>query len=399
MERKSLRNIQIRTVSILVAIVISAQVLGGCAPISEAFHSIFPETPTAADTYLSIAEADEEIVEAMKEGKTEITLNIANVTEQDIKNIAINMSPFWGTPTEYSIDRTFEDVEGIVEGKAVDVLTVTSHLELSNNYYVVQNIRNKAEIPEGNGEAVRIAEALPAIITEIFGENGEVGPTPYEQALATHDWLVSQLEYDDTIDEFSTQNGSFGALVGKRTMCVGYAEAFELILRCNTDIETQMVIGDSMNRDSNGNYSGNWVGHAWNVVKMDGGWYQVDATFDDPVGNTEGTVEHGYFGQSDEVMKADHQWEADFAPVCDAGNFFYFRKSGLMTSDQAEFETVVRNILKNGDPTQIEVATSGVTIDERDLRFIFSANENVQQILWDDYAYGDITVVNIEPQY
>jgi transglutaminase-like putative cysteine protease len=182
-------------------------------------------------------------------------------------------------------------------------------------------------------------------------------------------------------------------------MCVGYAEALELILRCATDVEVQILVGDSMNRTDSGEHSGDWVGHAWNVVNMDGFWYHVDPTFDDPIGNAEGISEHCYFGQSDTVMQEDHRWTEGFAPTCDAGNFFYYRKSGLMASDKTEFETVVRNIVKNGDPTLIEVATSGLTINEKSLRFIFSANENIGQILWKQYAYADITVLSIEPQY
>ena len=47
--------------------------------------------------------------------------------------------------------------------------------------------------------------------------------------------------------------------------------------------------------------------HAWNVVQIDGEWYHVDTTWDDPTPNREGYVRYNYFLKSDAYMSRDHQ--------------------------------------------------------------------------------------------
>ena len=55
-------------------------------------------------------------------------------------------------------------------------------------------------------------------------------------------------------------------------------------------IESHMITSDTMN-------------HAWNVVKLDGHYYHVDTTWDDPVYDTAGKVEHEYLLLSDTKLK------------------------------------------------------------------------------------------------
>ncbi|WP_307998083.1 hypothetical protein, partial [uncultured Bifidobacterium sp.] len=48
-------------------------------------------------------------------------------------------------------------------------------------------------------------------------------------------------------------------------------------------------------------------GHTWNAVKLDGEWYQVDATWDDSDNNWYGFDQrHLYFGLTDELMAIAH---------------------------------------------------------------------------------------------
>ena len=55
---------------------------------------------------------------------------------------------------------------------------------------------------------------------------------------------------------------------------------------------------------------GNGGGHAWNKVKVDGSWYNIDLTWDDPV-SSRPILSYDYFLVSDAVMKKDHSW-ADY---------------------------------------------------------------------------------------
>ena len=61
--------------------------------------------------------------------------------------------------------------------------------------------------------------------------------------------------------------------------------------------------------------------HIWNLVELDGEWYHVDCTWNDPVGGEE---QHVYFGLSDELIAKDHQWDnADSLPAANGTRYRY----------------------------------------------------------------------------
>ena len=58
-------------------------------------------------------------------------------------------------------------------------------------------------------------------------------------------------------------------------MCAGYAKAYQLILN-RMGIECGYITGNAVNDMVSGP-------HAWNYVRLDGNYYQVDVTWDDPL--------------------------------------------------------------------------------------------------------------------
>ncbi|MER1987589.1 MAG: hypothetical protein ABS948_17065 [Solibacillus sp.] len=55
--------------------------------------------------------------------------------------------------------------------------------------------------------------------------------------------------------------------------------------------------------------------HAWNLVNVDGEWFHVDATWNDPVGNEDGQVNHKYFRLTDSQMAKTHTWAKEAYPT------------------------------------------------------------------------------------
>jgi hypothetical protein len=368
--------------------------LSGCASWVNELSSFFEKKPTAESTLLTMQDLNAAVVTAMKDGETDITLDIAATTEE-IRTFTRNLSPFWGTPTEFHTLSQFDDIRLSDDPSAepLDVLRVELSLSPSVNYYVYRKYQDAAfEIPVSETKAQAVSKIFPAVIDEIFGEK-QTDSSDYERVLAVHDWLVANLTYDNSIQEISDENGTYGALVDRRTMCQGYAEALQLILLCATDIEVDMEIGEGNNGD------GIWVGHAWNLVLMDGSWYQVDATFDDPVNNTEGQVNHYYFGQNDQIMQADHKWEADYWPPAESSDFLYYRTSGLYVKTMKKLQTVLTAQVKDRNPDSIEVAATGFSVKDSDLQFLFSANRNIKRIYRSIEKMGDTAIIRITPEY
>jgi hypothetical protein len=406
-------------VAVGIAVLLVAVGLSACGMVVDIAKSFLEELPTAENTHLTIQEVNIDIIAAMARGETEITFNIADASESELKHLADNMPTFWGTPDEYVINNEFDGITNILADREANVKNVTATLALSNNYYVYQNIVNGAPIPEGMHSANMIAEALPGIAAEIFASAGE---SDYDKTLAVHNWLVANLDYDEFVDDLGEENGSFGALVNRRTMCQGYAEALALILKCYTSVEVEEVVGDARDISAisggdpaevppdgddeggatdtsvDGSTDREWVGHAWDVVNMDGNWYQVDATFDDPTGNPAGMLQHYYFGQNDTVMLADHRWDSAFYPVCESEDFYYFRRGGLFADDFEAFKTIVSGLVAE-NPAVLQVAGIDVTLDSDSIQFIFSANDSIVEIAWSEQVYENIHLQTIEPSY
>ena len=133
------------------------------------------------------------------------------------------------------------------------------------------------------------------------------GMTPAEQELAVHDWIIDHAVYDES-HTFPNRSHPYGLLVEGQAICMGYANTFQLFMDL-LDIPCVTVIGAS---------GGSREDHAWNLVQLDGDWYAVDTTWDDPLGSYVGIPaanekeHHRYFNvTSDFLRQTDHQWDYD----------------------------------------------------------------------------------------
>lgn len=94
-----------------------------------------------------------------------------------------------------------------------------------------------------------------------------------EKALYCHDYIIKSNAYDyknftnNTVS--STSHSAYGALVLNTSVCDGYSLAFSYLMK-QCGINARLVTSDSM-------------AHAWNAVEIDGNWYFLDLTHDDPV--------------------------------------------------------------------------------------------------------------------
>ncbi len=113
----------------------------------------------------------------------------------------------------------------------------------------------------------------------------------YDKALWLHDWLTHNADYDESL----TVHEAKGVLIDGSGVCESYALAY-LMLMDEINIPVLYTTG----------YAGGDL-HAWNLIQLDGEWYHVDVTWDDPMGG--GNEGYGYFGLSDDLMKRDHDWE------------------------------------------------------------------------------------------
>lgn len=107
--------------------------------------------------------------------------------------------------------------------------------------------------------------------------------------------------------ENPNNDNPYGFLVDGVGICLGYTRTFQLFMDL-LGIECITVEGTAYNYTAD---------HAWNQVRLDGDWYCVDVTWDDPT--TSGTVSernaHRFFNVTSEHMRdTNHQWDEVSVP-------------------------------------------------------------------------------------
>ncbi len=133
------------------------------------------------------------------------------------------------------------------------------------------------------------------------------GQSDFEKALALHDWITENSEYDRTVTYFAPEN----LFLYHTGVCNAYMKAYTLLLTA-VGIESKEVTGTA-----NGGL------HGWNLVKLDGEWYHVDCTWDDPL--TDGWERHDYFCVPDDIMREDHIWNAADYPAATGTKYYQGR--------------------------------------------------------------------------
>lgn len=168
-----------------------------------------------------------------------------------------------------------------------------------------------------SGNYSGLSEYDLAILGEVEHVLTEVAPdslSDYERELAIHDYIVDAASYDsETLGIFHAfspdpnNTDPYGALISGRAVCLGYSSTFQLFMDL-IGVECITVHGEgNMSHDE----------HAWNQVKLDGEWYCVDVTWDDPtgLGSVSDRLEHKYFNVTSEYMRQTyHYWDPSGVP-------------------------------------------------------------------------------------
>ncbi|MDE5670473.1 MAG: hypothetical protein K2I14_03285, partial [Eubacterium sp.] len=196
-----------------------------------------------AETFDNIAYEYEDAIRIIKEGfdnqSDSIRIYSCSITNDELSkviNYIIN-SGYYYVDNGYSYKS---------DGKNV--------ISFNPNY-----LMNSDEVKKHNQEIDSVVEA---VVNKSLSFNNNI-----EKLIYIHNYLVEHTEYSD--EENQTINNLYGALVLKKTMCVGYAQAFCRIAE-KAGIKTYIVSSEKLN-------------HAWNMVNLNGEYYFVDCTWDDPV--------------------------------------------------------------------------------------------------------------------
>ena len=156
--------------------------------------------------------------------------------------------------------------------------------------------------------------------------------------LFIHDFICQNVHYDKLKKEYSHE--IIGALGNGVAVCEGIAKAVKVL--CDALGVWCVVALAENNPDKGIKYR-----HAWNIIRINGKCYHLDATFDNTLSKN-GVLRHDYVNLSDEQIFRDHEPVVWKVPVCADNDHFYYKEKKVSWTTLDEVRNRSRQAAKKG---------------------------------------------------
>ena len=241
-----------------------------------------------------IYDSIEKNIENLKTGKYTINLpsDLSSLISDENDFSALNkcFQSAWDAIIMDRVELFYIDISKV----ELNIKTVTSGN--STKYYLTMGAKENSNYLEDGFEnaSTKLNNIRNGIIAQLTGDT-------YNKILQVHDCIVDNIEYGTEISGHNSYN-IYGALVNKSAVCEGYAESFKYIMDA-LNIPCILVVGEATNSN------GTTESHEWNYVQIDGKWYAVDTTWDDPIlanGYLTNNIKYKYFLVGSNVIDTNH---------------------------------------------------------------------------------------------
>lgn len=163
----------------------------------------------------------------------------------------------------------------------------------------------------------------------------------YEKSKFVYETLIDNVEYDTASDD--NQN-IISVFINRSTVCQGYADAVSYLLT-ELGIQSTVVTGTA-----------GGGAHAWNLIRLDGAYYYMDATwgnsrYQDPGEDVLKHINYAYLNVTSEEMSTTHTVEMDIPmPECAAteDNYFYHEGKYFDTWDPSAVGEIYGQAKRDG---------------------------------------------------
>jgi uncharacterized protein YjdB len=230
-------------------------------------------------------------------------------------------------------------------------------------------------------------------VLEVLNEIIVPGMNAYQKEKAIHDWIVSNVSYDVSL----VQHSAYAALASPyKSVCQGYSLlAYKMLSMAG--IESRIIEGKAGGQN-----------HSWILVNLDGAYYHLDPTWDDPVPDVKGRIRYDYYNLTDEEIKINHSWTNSYPQAntpfietlkskieSDAANSgiyqtiindlgLQFINDDLTVSNSLELNSKIQQAIIN-QKTSIKLRYTGISI-ATDTKEAFKGVSNVTSY---SYSYSD----------
>lgn len=226
----------------------------------------------------------------------DVILKALSETQQSVA-LRIEKSIF---SSELLYEVIFDEIGGnyIVESLGVNSYSYSYYEDVTTNKYVVEITFNYFALDHYDHgftlEQIRqMKQELKTEAEKVVQRLGLDSLSEYEKVKAINQYLCDNITYSSGDSPYlPIQHTPYGALVNGDCVCEGYAKAAQLLLKM-CGMETYYVVGDTPEG-----------GHGWNLVKVDGEYYQLDITWNDVDSSP-----NQYFLVTDDYMSLSRTWD------------------------------------------------------------------------------------------
>lgn len=206
---------------------------------------------------------------------------------------------------------TFTPVENITEDEFQEIFfaVMCDHPELfwvdteytgkksRKNVIIEIDLKFNYTADDLEGYKEKFERAANRIIDKAKTMNNE-----YEMEKYVHNALVESIDY---VDGAELNQSAYSALINGETVCAGYARSFQYIMQ-QLEVPCYFCSG----------YTGE--SHAWNIVYLDGDYYNVDVTWADT-----DVMTYNYFNKTDDDYSRDHARKdiSIYLPACEGEKY------------------------------------------------------------------------------
>jgi transglutaminase-like putative cysteine protease len=232
-----------------------------------------------------------------------------------------------------------------------------------------------AEYVMSTAEYAEKKRVLEGIADEIIASIGT--REPFETELFIHDYIIDNSRY--AFSGTANESNAYGVLVENSAACEGYAKAAKLLLDL-AGIECYVISGMARN------YQDSYESHMWNIVKINGDYYHLDTTWDDPVTLGKEDISdpiYTYFNITDSEIKKTHK---DFSTLnaCTATAENYFVKRNLFFTgyNDSTKNSIAVGIAAAADAgrSSLEIKFGSSSVYQKALKELFK-NQQIYDVL------------------
>lgn len=190
-------------------------------------------------------------------------------------------------------------------------------------------------------DIIKHQREIESIKEEFLENNINNYMSDYEKLLIVHDFIINKGSYDkglfDNEDVLPESYSTYGILSLGVGVCESYAKSMKYLLD-GSGIKSLVVVGESKGEN-----------HAWNLVELDGEYYHIDSTWNDPVSdNGQDVLRYNFFNLNDEEISITHQWDTDEYPEAKGEKYNYYIYNDLVVNGIKQLENQIENALLKG---------------------------------------------------